>query len=186
MVRTALLALFLLAPLAASADEAKPSALIGAIVPAEPEARACFVRQYTQDHLKAHPAQTVAAMEFRLTWHVFAVEEGAEPFSDYQFHLGVRKRGAKKELTAGGPCMEQGGKIFCGVECDGGGVFVTKREDGSLTVSFDDMWGIRMSDSCGEEEASEETGVEFKPGKDDKVFRLDPVPASQCPAFETW
>ena len=186
MMRKALLALFLLAPVSASAQEAKPSALIGAIVPAEPEARACFVREYTDEHLKDHPAQTVAGMEFRLTWHVFEVEEGAEPFSDYQFYLGVRKRGGKKELTAGGPCMEQEGKIFCGVECDGGGVFVTKREDGSLMVSFDDMWGIRMSDSCGEEEASEEAGVEFKPGKDDKSFRLDPLPASQCPVFDAW
>ncbi len=77
--------------------------------------------------------------------------------------------------------MEQDGKIFCGVECDGGGVFVTRREDGSLMVSFDDMWGIRMSDSCGEEE-----GVEFKPGKDDKAFRLDPLPVSQCPAYDAW
>ncbi len=92
MMRKALLTLFLLAPVCASAQEAKPSALIGAIVPAEPEARACFVREYTDEHLKAHPAQTVAGMEFRLTWHVFEVEEGAEPFSDYQFHLGVRKR----------------------------------------------------------------------------------------------
>lgn len=186
MMRKALLALFLLVPVCASAQEAKPSALIGAIVPAEPEARACFVREYTDEHHKAHPAQTVAAMEFRLTWHVFQVEEGAEPFSGYQFQMSVKRRDSGTEQTGSGPCMEQNGKIFCGVECDGGGVYLKKREDGSVLVSFDDMWGIRLLGSCGDDEEADANTVTLEPGKDDKAFRLDPLPVSQCPAYDAW
>ena len=178
-----LLALCLTSPAAAQMPE--PSPLLATIVPVQPEARACFARVYDAAHLKKHPRQTVTAMEFRLTWHIFR-QEGNEPFGDHMFQMRVDRRGAKKQAHGTGPCMERAGKAFCGIECDGGGVFLEPRDDGSLLVSFGDMWGIRLSESCDGEEEDEDAAASLEPGQDDKSFRLERLPDSQCPAWEDW
>ena len=178
------LSFFLLTPAHAAGDP--PSPLLAAIVPAEPEARACFRRVYSADHLKKHPAQTVTGMEFRLTWHVFEVEEGEKPFAGYLFQMRAERRGASKAASGIGPCMERDGKAFCGIECDGGGVYLKPREGGALLVSFDDMWGIRLSDSCDGDEEDEDAMVMLEPGSDDRSFRLERLPDDQCPAYGDW
>ncbi|MCB1383269.1 MAG: hypothetical protein KDJ73_10155 [Notoacmeibacter sp.] len=184
-MRTALLLLAFCLSSPALAQMPEPSPLLAAIVPVEPEARACFARVYDAAHLKTHPHQTVTGMEFRLTWHVFE-QEGNEPFGDYMFQMRVDRRGAKKQAHGTGPCMERDGKAFCGIECDGGGVFLKPREDGALLVSFDDMWGIRLSESCDGDEEDEDAAVPLKPGRDDRSFRLERLPDGQCPAYEDW
>lgn len=154
---------------------------LAALLQPEPEARICFGRKYDAKHLAAHPDQKVTEIRYNLTWHVFSEEEGGQ--GAYLFLLSAKRRGDRELLHASGPCMVREGKVFCGVECDGGGLYAKRRDDGSLLLSFDDMWGIRMTPDCGEEE---EDAVSLEPGKDDKSFRLDPLPASACPAYDEW
>jgi len=150
-----------------------------ALFPESENAPACYARLYDAKHLASHPDQKVTAMELRLVLRTAGSDD--EPGIGHLFQMRVKTRGSKDTLSGTGPCMVEGGKVFCGIECDGGGVFVKKRDDGSLLVSFDDMWGIRLAGDCGEDEAD---GKELLPGKDDRSFRLDPV--SHCPPYEEW
>jgi hypothetical protein len=169
-----------LAALPAGAVEPEAPPALAALLAPSPNARACYSRAYDKAHLAAHPKQKVADIALRLTWRV--IEGECEDCSQgYLFQMQLRRRADKKPLVASGPCMERDGKAFCGVECDGGGVFLEKRGDGSLLVAFGDSWGIRMSPDCGEEDE-----VAIEPGADDKAFRLDPLPAAQCPPYDKW
>lgn len=150
-----------------------------ALFPAEINVPACYARTYDAKHLADHPQQKVTAMELRLVLRTVGSDDDSA--RGHLFQMRVKMRGSKPIMSGVGPCMVEGGKVFCGIECDGGGVFAKKRDDGSLVVSFDDMWGIRLSDGCGEEE---EERAELLPGKDDKAFRLDPV--ANCPPYEKW
>lgn len=151
-----------------------------ALFPEKANTPACYSRTYDAKHLAAHPDQKVTAMELRLVLRTIgSADDSAQ---GHLFQMRVKTRGSKETMTGIGPCMVEGGKVFCGIECDGGGVFVKKREDGALLVSFDDMWGIRLADDCGEGE--EEDSASLTPGKDDKAFRLDLV--ASCPAYEQW
>lgn len=155
---------------------------LAALYPAVPNVPACFGRVYTAGHLADHPKQKVSEIAMRLIDRQ-AGADPAIPGVGHLFQLRVRLRGENKLLKALGPCMAEGGKVFCGVECDGGGIYARKRDDGALILSFDDMWGIRMTTTCDEDEAD---AAELLPGADDKSFRLDPLPASQCPPYEAW
>ena len=73
--------------------------------------------------------------------------------------------------------------MWCGVECDGGGVVVRQRSGGKLLVDLAATGRIRLSDSCAEDD---EEGIELLPGKDDKTFLLEKSAASQCPPPEKW
>ena len=64
------------------------------------------------------------------------------------------------------------GSIFCGVDCDGG-YFTAKADGDKLTVTNE---GFQFEGVC-------ESGFGWlDPGKDDKVFALDKMPASACAA----
>jgi hypothetical protein len=165
-------------------QEPDAPAALQAVLAATPNARQCFARIYDRAHLAAHPGQKVAELGFRMIWRKVDGEcGGGDCLQGYGFQLKVRRRNDKRPFAASGPCLERDGKAFCGVECDGGGLYVTKNADGSLLLSFGDSWGIRLGEECGED--SGET-TELLPGKDDRVFRLDPLPAGQCPAYEKW
>lgn len=155
---------------------------LAALFPAEANATLCYARKYDASHMAAHPDQKVTGITIRLV-NRLVTDESDDMAQGTLFQLEVRRRGDRETLEASGPCMVEGGKVFCGVECDGGGLYAKKRDDGSLLLSFDDMWGIRMTPDCGDEE---EDAKELLPGKDDKAFRLDPLPASACPPYEAW
>lgn len=150
-----------------------------ALFPEETNTPACYARAYDAKHLADHPQQKVTAMELRLVLRTVGSDD--DTARGHLFQMRVKTRGSKEVMTGIGPCMVEGGKVFCGIECDGGGVYVKKRDDGALIVSFDDMWGIRLADDCGEDD---EEAAALKPGKDDRSFRLDPV--ASCPAYEKW
>jgi hypothetical protein len=57
--------------------------------------------------------------------------------------------------------------MFCGVDCDGGGVFVKLRNADQMLVDLERKGTIAMSYSCGEEE-----GFPLQSGRDDKTFLL--------------
>ncbi len=165
---------------APSAPDGGPE--LAALFPAEPNDPACYARAYSAGHLADHPQQKVTAIVMRLV-NREAGDDQDNPGVGHLFQLQVKRRGENRLLKALGPCMGEGGRVFCGVECDGGGLYARKRDDGALILSFDDSWGIRMTTTCDEDEAD---AAELLPGADDKVFRLDPLPVSQCPPYEAW
>lgn len=170
-------------PIGQGAAPAEPeSPALAALYPAQTNVPACYARAYDAKHLAQHPDQKVTAIAMRFV-NRDAGADPAIPGVGHLFQLQVRLRGGKDVLKALGPCLAEGDNVFCGVECDGGGLYAKKRDDGALILSFDESWGIRMTTTCDEDEANVASVV---PGRDDKVFRLDPVPASQCPSYEEW
>ncbi len=173
----------------ASGQEIKPGeeGALGQLLAPRDDARACWRRSYSKDHLAGHPLQTVADIEFRLAYKTFGPDDDyPEQLHSYLFQLLVQRRGAEKRLQAGGNCwLERDDRVFCGVECDGGGIFVRQRaEAGRILVSFDEMWGIALSE-CGEE-TGEPEAVPLEPGRDDKSFLLARVDDAACPAYADW
>jgi len=157
---------------------------VGAMLPRVDGAKACFSRVYDSGHLASHKDQRVTQMGFRLAFVVEKNDDGSL-YESYRYQLTARLREQPRAVAASGECGESGGKSFCGVECDGGGVFVSPQSDGTILVTFADSYGIRMTPGCGEIE-DEGDFVMLEPGKDDKVFRLSRVPDAECPAYAGW
>lgn len=123
----------------------------------------CWGRSYDQAHLAAHPHQKVTSIDLSI---------GATPeteFSDgfYIFQLDVALRDGTRG-TASGECRLEGDDMFCGVECDGGGIFINAPSQNDMLVDLERIGSISMSSSCG----GEEEGFALRSGRDDKKFRL--------------
>jgi hypothetical protein len=166
-----------LLPAKAGASDALTS-----ILPENDGARACFSRVYDAAHLSRHKDQKVVEIGFRLGFVAEKNDDGST-YRSFRYQLNARQRGDAEAAMASGECGQSGGKSFCGVECDGGGVYVRPLPDGALLVEFGDSRGIRLTPGCGEDE---ENFVMLEPGKDDKSFRLARVPDAQCPAYADW
>ena len=152
-------------------------------LPPKEGATACFRRIYDAGHLEKHKDQTVTEIRFRIAYAVFWDEEYGEQARYYAFQLLAKRRGDDRELKTSGTCSKNSeGRIFCGVECDGGGLYFEPRSAQSIVLEFGDSDGILMSASCSEDENTEV----LRPGKDDKSFRLDRLPSTHCAARADW
>jgi len=170
-----------LMPAAADTVDVGKEGRLARILEPEPGARICFRRVYDAKHLKAHPQQTVTEMEFRLAYHKFPADDFyPQGQRNYYFDLLVKRRGHASTASGGGECAPQGDRIFCGVECDGGGLYLEPTGNG-IKLSFGGMWGIRLSEGC---DGSDEGNTELTPGADDKAFRLTAI--KDCPAYDEW
>jgi hypothetical protein len=139
---------------------------------------ACFVRHYDADHLKHHPLQKVSAMKILMT-----VEKSEEDASlQYGFRLGLGFRNRSGAFSSGGSCgdakaLPDGGRVMisCGVDCDGGGLYVTLAlGDKSVVVDLDQ---IRIWDA---NKPDEDETHSLRAGADDKSFRLDRANIEEC------
>lgn len=160
-------------------------ALLGFVAPSHGE-HACFRRAYDAAHLAAHPDQTVTEMEFRIAYFRWEPDDTyPQGQRNYYFSLLAKRRGEGQRLTAMGECasLDNGAAIGCGVDCDGGGVRVSKRADGAVLVDLGDDGRVRMTPGCGEEETD---AVDLTSGKDDRTFLLSPMPSAQCPGYDEW
>jgi hypothetical protein len=162
--------------------QAGASDVLTSILPKKDGAKVCFSRVYDAAHLSKHKDQRVVEMGFRLAFVVQKNDDGST-YASWRYALDAKRRGDGEAAVATGECGEDAGRSFCGVECDGGGVYVLPQPDGSLLVEFGDSRGIRMTAGCGEDE---DDFVMLEPGKDDKSFRLARVPDAQCPAYADW
>ena len=139
---------------------------------------ACFVRRYDAAHLKQHPLQKVSAMKMLMT--VEKSDEDASP--QYGFRLGVGFRNRPGAFSSGGSCSDakalpDGGRmmISCGVDCDGGALYVTLASgDKSVVVDLDQIriWDVNKPD--------EDATQSLPAGADDKSFRLDRANLEEC------
>jgi hypothetical protein len=183
----ALSALLVCAEARAQAIEPGKEGELANFIPPEAGARACFSRVYDAAHLKAHPKQQVTEMQFRIAYYIHDPDEFAPNGQrNFYFEVLARLRGHKqpKPLSAMGECRpgDDGKSIFCGVDCDGGGVMV-KRSGGKILVDLETLGRLRMTSDCDEDE---DGGVELSSGVDDKRFLLSKLPASECPAYDNW
>lgn len=174
------LILLLAAPAMAGTVEPGKEGPLAGIVPPSPGAHACFKRVYDEKHLAAHPKQSVREIEFRLAYHRFEADENyPQGQRNYYFDLLVRRKGEAGRASGGGECSPTDSGIFCGIDCDGGGIFLKQDRQGIL-LEFGDMWGIRMGSECG----GGGEGADLVPGGDDRSFKLTRIEA--CPVYEEW
>jgi hypothetical protein len=151
------------------------------ILPDTPGARACFIRTYDAEHLRAHPQQRVAGVTLLI--RVVGFDDKGEwvlkPDGKYKYtryHFAIRfARRDKRAQTTSGECQGDDKASACFVECDGGGFGLEKSGEGLLLRLAQD--GIRIDD-CDEKD------VRLKPGSDDKAFRVEKVAEAQCRALE--
>lgn len=180
--------LFLLQSVVAHAQAIEPGkeGALGNLLAPTPGKRQCYGRTYSKDHLDAHPKQTVTDVRFQLTYYRHQPDEFyPKGQRNYYFRMMAKLHGSSKTYTAIGECSASGSNIFCGVECDGGGVNIRSRPEGKLLVFFSGPNAeIRMTEGC--DGADESDYIELKPGSDDKEFLLNPVSGSACPAYEKW
>ncbi len=171
-------------PAAAQAIEPGSEGRLAELVPPKDGARACYTRAYDAKHLQDHPKQKVTGMQFRLAYHIFEPDEFfPKGQRNYYFQLDAKLRGGARKQTAAGECsITPTGKIFCGVECDGGGVIVSQKS-GRLLVDLEAVGRLRMTLFC---DGGEEDSVDLLPGEDDKAFLLEPIRMESCPAYDDW
>lgn len=149
-----------------------------------PGAHVCYGRVYSDQHLAKHPKQKVTEVGFRLAYHRFSPDQTyPQGQRNYYFAMTARTRGQARTMTAIGECGPNGDSIGCGVECDGGGVSVTRRPGDKILVTLGPGGRIRMTAGCGDEETD---SVDLEAGEDDHEFLLSRLPDAACPAYERW
>jgi len=154
------------------------------ILPPQPGTQICYARQYSAEHLQAHPKQTVTAVEFRLTYYSHEPDEYYKDGQrNYYFALRARQRGSDRWSEGLGECVANGDGISCGIDCDGGGILAKRRGADKLLVYFGHWPYIRMGGCGGGDEGN---AGELTPGEDDKEFLLDKTSAAACPVYEDW
>lgn len=130
----------------------------------------CFGRTYDRAHLAKHPHQQVTSMD--MSFGVSPKTEFGDSFNIFQMDVTLRDGTSG---TARGECRSEGDAMFCGVDCDGGGVFIKLRNADQMLVDLERKGTIAMSYSCGEEE-----GFPLQSGRDDKTFLLTRMPPQFC------
>ncbi len=151
---------------------------------------ACFVRTYDAAHLARHPEQKVTVMKLLITAES-KISDAADlkefgPYMNYSFRLGLRFRTRAGSYDSSGYCgrprvgedMPDKLQLFCGVDCDGGGISVEVPNDKAALIRLERIriWRNNKPD----DEGFEATG-----GADDRLFRLDRVKLDECRSLIT-
>jgi hypothetical protein len=182
-------ALALLAAFAASAAGQENSSPLPSHFPLQKEV--CFGRVYGDVHLKLHPKQRVTSLHiFRdldpdqntedepLTREEILRNDGDSGVNVSAF---VRFKNRKGVFWNTLNCQKSAdGKITrCGIDCDGGSFDLEPRQQSLLLTNN----GFVLIGGCGASEEEYENKLFFSPGADDKFFRLEPLPITQCAAL---
>jgi hypothetical protein len=154
---------------------------------------ACFGRVYDRAHLASHPQQKVTSIHIlrglgeRPETENWQPDQGAELIKKFRetgeadvlafVSFKDRKGTFHNSLT----CRKEGPKgTLCYIDCDGGSFNLKRANPSSLLLENE---GFVLVGGCAEEVALDQQ-VYFKPGKDDKLFRLDSKPVAVCRAEE--
>jgi hypothetical protein len=162
------------------------------LAPAQDKAERCFLRRYDAAHLKARPKQRVETIGMCVTVQRMEPEEKGEPVRYiYSFDFTTKLKGRAGALNTGGECgfshmppEEQkrilAKPIWCGVDCDGGGISVESRKEGAeLLVRLE---RIRVASECGGGD-DESKAFDLTGGADDKVFVIPTTTIEDYKAF---
>ncbi|MBK9081410.1 MAG: hypothetical protein IPL88_04685 [Rhizobiales bacterium] len=136
---------------------------------------ACFKRVYDAAHLKSHPQQNVQRMT------LLVVVDPDAGSTNPSVSLGVDFRRGKN-FQSGGSCGEikdektgAAQALRCGVDCDGGEIGVSLKDDRSVRVTIPD--GARLW-RPGRDDDDMNSRRRF--GADDKLFRVDRTSGVDC------
>jgi Bacterial SH3 domain len=123
-----------------------------------------YMRVYDRAHLAAHPDQVVTLVDLSIV--------RSSGHYRHNFTLHVRLRGRDETLKTEGYCEKDGRGLRCMVECDGGGIRIEPR--GYHVMMY--LERIRMVTCSQDIDSVIDSGEEVRGGKDDRTFRLYPVP----------
>lgn len=150
--------------------------------PGKQPASVCYARVYDAAHLAAHPRQNVRTMNLLVSTHL--EDDGSR---GYGLRLGVQFRRSDQKFQTQGDCGSihdetappgAPAQIACGVECDGGALDVSVRDDRSVRLTIPDGARLWRPGRADDDETDSKTRRKF--GADDKLFRLDPAPLTLC------
>jgi tetratricopeptide (TPR) repeat protein len=145
------------------------------LLPSVEGSKSCYSRIYDPEHLRANPRQTVSALALQLSYRKHpASERGSQAPAGHYFKLVAKLRTSGKVLTADGECTVRNDQIWCGAECDGGGIYLDMSGDiSTLMMKIDDR--LRMSKRCEQRSAPELT-----PATRGERFKLHKADRSTC------
>jgi hypothetical protein len=150
------------------------------------ESFACFSRRYDDSYLAAHPRQNVAYAKMLVS--AYFRESSLDPkYSAYSYQLGLafKFRGRPEQLTSVAECGSKDSPR--GAECAG-----PVGSDGNMRLALESDRAVLMtiphgSDLWAPGPVEQRHAVVKNPfGDDDKAFRLERAPLSECDdlAFE--
>ena len=139
---------------------------------------ACVVRGYDASHLAQHPKQKVSAMKLLMT----AEDVPQDKVVNYSFRLGFRYRHRPGNFDSSGYCnhivaedADKEIRLGCGVDCEGGGINVAmSKDDRSALIRLE---RIRIWER---NKADDDASDDLVAGADDRIFRVDRTPLSEC------
>ena len=161
------------------------------LAPAEDKAETCFLRRYDSAHLKSRPKQRVESIGLCVKVDRLQPEEKGEPVRYvYNFDFATKLKGRAEILKTAGECgfshmpPEQqknvaSKPIWCGVDCDGGGISLEPRKEGAELLAR--LSRIRVESECGGGE--EDKAIDLEGGADDKVFVIPRTSVDDFRAF---
>ncbi|MEC7763953.1 MAG: hypothetical protein VX874_18765 [Pseudomonadota bacterium] len=108
----------------------------------------CYHRTYSEDHIASHPKQVVSAL---------SVAFGIDEYDQYGASVWVNTTNgghvkdtdlALRTFEQGLLCYDEGGRVMCAVECDGGFFEVTRDTGDSIDLTLTYLW-VGDTEGCG-------------------------------------
>jgi hypothetical protein len=135
----------------------------------------CFSRVYDAAHLAQHPRQNVRTMLLLVRGNI------EEDTPSYELRVSVTFRKSGSHFESSGSCgsihdADKGGTgiAHCGVDCDGGQIDVSVKDEKSVLLSIPE--GARFWRAGSDNDTDQRKRF----GADDKVFRLDKTALTEC------
>lgn len=138
---------------------------------------ACYRRDYGTDHLRRNPRQELQSL---FVW-LRRVREGAEGDYSGAKVLGLH-RGGEAYLNQDSSCeFKADGSVFCFVECDGGSFRLEPRTDSIYFRVTKGYYFPLFRNGSDPENLRDEEILQLDGGdKNNSLYRLHPVPESEC------
>jgi hypothetical protein len=154
--------------------EAFQQRLFGRVLDKKP-IHVCFSRVYDAAHLAQHPRQNVRTMLLLVRGNT------EESTPSYELRVSVTFRKSGSHFESAGSCgsihdADKGGSgiAHCGVDCDGGQIDVSIKDEKSVLLSIPE--GARFWRAGSDNDTDQRKRF----GADDKVFRLDKTALTEC------
>ena len=142
--------------------------------------RPCYARMYDAAHLKAHPRQTVSAIEVGFD-PKDAESDGNSP-AKFVLRFGFQLKGSHKWYGDAAYCAVKGTHFYCYLDADGGEFNLTPHGD-ALRLDVINRGGIDAGNN--QINVEDEDFVGFgKPGGDDLSFVLPHATHAVCDASD--
>ncbi len=148
---------------------------------------ACYEREYSEQHMQSHPAQTVKKLRLKFYKNEYYSEDSLGLDVKALIKRTVEKTnflGKKVKRVVYRPfansmfCQVQGERLRCGIDCDGGSATIqwdiATKDREILMINK----GFVLHGGCGEEEGETIWLTPTKGGDD--VFKLYALPQHQC------